>query len=188
MIQICEFGKIWKKPPLGWFEIYFLLVLPSCIKKVKLSLCLTNQALRYEGVWGSGHIDPHFLDLGTSWRWVVSFTPLPVYPRGKSPRYPLGPRTGLNDIERRKFLTLPGLQLRSLRRPARSQSLYLLRYPGSTRCYIMFIFFLTRLYAVNCMEFILQSAWVCHMLLPAMIRTRLLPKIGLSLLCQNRDT
>jgi hypothetical protein len=34
--------------------------------KVKLSLCLTNQALRYEGVWGSGYIDPHFLDLGTS--------------------------------------------------------------------------------------------------------------------------
>jgi hypothetical protein len=37
-------------------------------KKVKLSLCLTNQALRHDGVWGSGCIDPHFLDLGTSWR------------------------------------------------------------------------------------------------------------------------
>jgi hypothetical protein len=35
-------------------------------KKVKLSLCLTNQALRHEDVWGSGHIDPHILDLGTS--------------------------------------------------------------------------------------------------------------------------
>jgi hypothetical protein len=23
------------------------------------------------------------------WRWVVSFTPLPLYPRGNSPRYPL---------------------------------------------------------------------------------------------------
>jgi hypothetical protein len=22
----------------------------------------------YEDVWGSGHIDPRFLDLGTSWR------------------------------------------------------------------------------------------------------------------------
>jgi hypothetical protein len=31
--------------------------------KVKLSLCLTNQ-----DVWWSGCIDPHFLDLGTSWR------------------------------------------------------------------------------------------------------------------------
>jgi hypothetical protein len=36
--------------------------------KVKLSPCLTNEALRHEGVWGSGCIDPHFLDLGTSWR------------------------------------------------------------------------------------------------------------------------
>jgi hypothetical protein len=25
----------------------------------------------------------------TSWRWVVSFTPQPLYPRGRSPRYPL---------------------------------------------------------------------------------------------------
>jgi hypothetical protein len=33
--------------------------------KVKLSLCWTNLALRYEGVWGSGCIDPHFLDHGT---------------------------------------------------------------------------------------------------------------------------
>jgi hypothetical protein len=36
--------------------------------KVKLSLCLTKQALCYEGICGSGCIDPHFLDLGSSWR------------------------------------------------------------------------------------------------------------------------
>jgi hypothetical protein len=47
-------------------------------RKVKLSLCLTNEALRHEGVWGSGCIEPHFLDLGTS------FTPCPFPPRGKS--------------------------------------------------------------------------------------------------------
>jgi hypothetical protein len=33
-----------------------------------MSLCFTNYALRHEGVWGSGCIDPHSLDLGTSWR------------------------------------------------------------------------------------------------------------------------
>jgi hypothetical protein len=27
--------------------------------------------------YGSGCIDPHFPDLGTSWRWVVNFTPRP---------------------------------------------------------------------------------------------------------------
>jgi hypothetical protein len=43
----------------------------------------------------------------------------------------VGPRAGLDDVEKRKFLTLPGLELRLLGRPARSQSLYRLSYPGS---------------------------------------------------------
>jgi hypothetical protein len=37
-------------------------------KKVNLSLCLTNQALRHEGVRGSGCIDLRILDLGSSWK------------------------------------------------------------------------------------------------------------------------
>jgi hypothetical protein len=40
----------------------------------------------HEGVWKSGCTDPRFIDLGTSWRWVVSLTPRPIYPREKSPR------------------------------------------------------------------------------------------------------
>jgi hypothetical protein len=36
----------------------------------------------------------------------------------------VGLRAGLGDVEKRKFLTLPGLELRPLRRPARSQALY----------------------------------------------------------------
>jgi hypothetical protein len=43
----------------------------------------------------------------------------------------MGPRIGLNDVERRKILPLLGLELRLLCRPARNQSLYRLRYPGS---------------------------------------------------------
>jgi hypothetical protein len=38
-------------------------------------------------------------------------------------------RTGLDNVERRKFLTLPVLELRPVGRPARSQSVYRLRYP-----------------------------------------------------------
>jgi hypothetical protein len=38
------------------------------------------------------------------------------------------PRTSLAGVEKRKFLTLPGLELRPLGRPALSQSLYRLRY------------------------------------------------------------
>jgi hypothetical protein len=41
------------------------------------------------------------------------------------------PRVGLDDAEKRKFLTLPGLELRPLGRSARSQSLYRLSYPSS---------------------------------------------------------
>jgi hypothetical protein len=45
----------------------------------------------------------------------------------------VGPRAGLNDVEKRKFVTLPGLELRPLGRAAHSQSLYRLRSPGSLR-------------------------------------------------------
>jgi hypothetical protein len=67
---------------------------------------------------------------------VVGFTLRPLNPRGKSPRYPLiggwvGPRAGLDGVEKRKFLTLPGLELRPFSRPARSQTLCRLHYPGS---------------------------------------------------------
>jgi hypothetical protein len=44
--------------------------------------------------WGSGGIAPRILDLGTRWRWVVSFTPRPLYHQGKSPWYPLDRRLG----------------------------------------------------------------------------------------------
>jgi hypothetical protein len=45
----------------------------------------------------------------------------------------VGPRAGLDDLEKRKFLTLQGLELRPFGRPDRSQSVYRLRHPGSLR-------------------------------------------------------
>jgi hypothetical protein len=41
----------------------------------------------------------------------------------------MGPRTGLDNVEKRKILTLPGLELRPLGRPPSSQLLYRLSYP-----------------------------------------------------------
>jgi hypothetical protein len=81
-------------------------------------------------------IDTYFLDLKTNWKWVVNFTPQPLYPQGKSPRYPLdkrlsGPQSQPGRLREEKFLTLPGLDLRPLGRRARSQSLYRLSYPRS---------------------------------------------------------
>jgi hypothetical protein len=67
---------------------------------------------------------------------VVSFTPRPLSLRGKSLRYPLKRRLGgpqnRSDVKRRKFLPLPGLELRPFGRPARSSSLYRLSYPPAT--------------------------------------------------------
>jgi hypothetical protein len=39
----------------------------------------------------------------------------------------MDPRAGLDDVEKRQFLILLGLELRPLRRPSRSQSLYRIR-------------------------------------------------------------
>jgi hypothetical protein len=77
-----------------------------------------------------------FLDLGTGWMWMVSCTPLPLYPRRKSPStYWTGgwvdPRAGLDDMEKLKFLTPPRLEFTPLGRPARRQPLYRQRYRGS---------------------------------------------------------
>jgi hypothetical protein len=41
----------------------------------------------------------------------------------------VGPRAGLDDVWKRKFLTLAGLELLTLGHPGRSQSLYRVRYP-----------------------------------------------------------
>jgi hypothetical protein len=51
-------------------------------------------------------------------------------------------RAGLDDLEKRKFLTLPGRELRPLGRPASSQSLYRLRYPGCLIIIIIIIYYL----------------------------------------------
>jgi hypothetical protein len=98
-------------------------------------LCLTKHyTMKTYG--GSGCIDPRFLDLSTSWRRVVSFTFRPLYPQERAPSTHwiggwVGPRAGLDDMEKGKFLTLPGVELKSLGGSARSQSLYRLRCRGS---------------------------------------------------------
>jgi hypothetical protein len=60
----------------------------------------------------------------TSSRWVLSFTPLPLYPWAKSPLYPFdkslgGPHSRSGGNGDCKFLSLPGLELSPLCRPAR---------------------------------------------------------------------
>jgi hypothetical protein len=65
-------------------------------KKLKLLLCFFFKwTPRYEGVLGSGGTAPRIFDLGARCRWLVSFTPRPLYPQGKSPWYPLDRRLGV---------------------------------------------------------------------------------------------
>jgi hypothetical protein len=72
------------------------------------------------------------LDHGTWWRWVVSFTPRPLYARRRSPRYPLDRRLGRPQSRsgrrggEKNLLPLSGIKLQ----PS-SQSLHRLCYPGS---------------------------------------------------------
>jgi hypothetical protein len=57
---------------------------------------------------GKGGKAPRILDLGSRWRGVVSFTPLPLYPQGKSFCYHwiggwAGPRAVLEAVVKRKI-------------------------------------------------------------------------------------
>jgi len=97
--------------------------------KVKLSLCFTKyQALKTYLV--SGGIAPRIFHLSTRWRWVVSFLPRPLYPRGKSPRCRLcrrlgGPQSRSGHSGGKKTMPLPGIEPRSL---------HWLSYPHSVKC------------------------------------------------------
>jgi hypothetical protein len=55
-------------------------------ENVKLLMCLHHAMKAY---CGSGGIASRIIDLGTRWKWVINFTPRPLYHQGKSPRYPL---------------------------------------------------------------------------------------------------
>jgi hypothetical protein len=64
----------------------------------------------------SGGIAPRILDLGTRWGRVVSFTPRPLYPQGKSTWYPLDRKLGGTQSrsgrggEQKNSQPLPGLE------------------------------------------------------------------------------
>jgi hypothetical protein len=105
-----------------------------------LSLCLTNYALRHEGVWGSGCIDQIFLTsalVGGEWSASRSgrFTARERTPGTHWIAGWVDPRAGLDDVEKIKFLILPGLELLSLGRPLVqilapfNLFIYLLYYP-----------------------------------------------------------
>jgi hypothetical protein len=87
---------------------------------------------------GGGYIDHIFLTSAlVGGEWSASrpgrFTPGIHWIGGWVDR-----RAGLDDFEKRKFLTLQGLKLRPLCHPAPSQSLYRLHYPGSSTKHLIY--------------------------------------------------
>jgi hypothetical protein len=74
-----------------------------------IPLLLLTEHNTMEAYWSSGGIAPRILDLGTRWRWVVSFTPRSIYAQRKNPGSHwiggwVGPRAGLDAV------LLPGLE------------------------------------------------------------------------------
>jgi hypothetical protein len=94
---------------------------------------LSTTPWRRMGEWMYIHI--FFTSALVGGKWSASrpgrFTPGEIAPSTHWRGGWVDPSAGLNDVEKRKFSTVPGLELRPFRRPARSQSLYRLRYPGS---------------------------------------------------------
>jgi hypothetical protein len=75
--------------------------------KVKLSLCLTKYHAM-KAYWGSGGTSPRILHLDTRWRWMVSFTGRPLYPRVRASGTHwiggwVGPRADLDTVMKRKI-------------------------------------------------------------------------------------
>lgn len=69
------------------------------------------------GVWGSGSAVAHILILSDKWKWVVNFTPRPLYPRGKFSDPHLvqdwpDPRTGLEAVKKKTVCSLPVNRMR----------------------------------------------------------------------------
>jgi hypothetical protein len=108
--------ELWKK---GWAHLrnhWNPTAIGSCYPSVQYAM----------KTYGSiGCIDPHILDLGTSLEWSASppghFTPKEISPGTHWIGGWLDPRTGLDNVEKRKILTLPGPKLRSFGRLVLSQ-------------------------------------------------------------------
>jgi hypothetical protein len=71
---------------------------------------------RHDVFWSSSNISTYPRERVPSTHWIEGW---------------VGSRAGMDDVERRKILTLSGLEVQYLGQPAHSQSLYQLHYPGS---------------------------------------------------------
>jgi hypothetical protein len=79
-----------------------------CMQIIYICHCPLTEHHVMKACWESGRIAPRFRDLGTRWRWVVSFTPRSLYPTEMFPDTHwiggwVGPRAGLDAVVERKI-------------------------------------------------------------------------------------
>jgi hypothetical protein len=112
-------------------------------KKVKLSLCFLTKHHAMKAHWGVDVQLHSFFDLGTRWRWVVSFTPRLLYSQRKSSQYPLdgrldGPKScsGCGGGEKNSHPRRESNPRTPIVKPV-AQSLYRMSYHGSPSKYVL---------------------------------------------------
>jgi hypothetical protein len=75
------------------------------VNLVELSVCFSSLVIRHDGVWGRRNVDPSFLDLGAKLPSSLSPRKEPPPPRTRWIVSWMSPRTGLEAIEKWRFLT-----------------------------------------------------------------------------------
>jgi hypothetical protein len=127
---------------ISWNIIFYNLYLNML--KLKIFLCLTkHKAIKVDG---SGCLNPRFLGISTSLRWVVSLTLRPIYPGEKSLWCPLvGPQNRSGRHGELKIIDPTGTP----NRPTHSYPILIL-LPRLYLKYIMEIYF----EHVNCKELV----------------------------------
>jgi hypothetical protein len=88
-------------------QVFILLFLVVVVDKGK-AVPLPTKAPRYEDILGEWRHNHVFFDLGARWKWMVSFTPRPLYPRERAPgTHWIGGwvdlRAGLDTVWKRKI-------------------------------------------------------------------------------------
>jgi hypothetical protein len=96
------------------------------------------------------------VNLGSRWRWLISTTPLPLYPQGNSRSTHcmggwVGPRAGLDVMEKRKnLLPSQGIESRLLGRPAHSIVAIPTELSRRTNCNVSSSYYMASRWCVSC--------------------------------------
>jgi hypothetical protein len=85
-------SKVAELCPCRWIHSPFGWIYEKVNGKIPVLNYLSTMPWRHMGEWR--YSCTILLDLGTRWRWVISFTPQPLYPWGKRSWYPLDRRLG----------------------------------------------------------------------------------------------